>query len=668
MTAEKQGVLLAARRADLDASGLGKPGIIKKLRLTEVLSKAQTSAVTGVEDAVSYEIPYFGPRGEDIKYSRWKLIALTDEDLGIKYYQEAKTIPRLYLPPVVDWEAICADTSKRIIITEGEKKAACASLLGLPCLSVGGVWAWKSRGWNLKKIPDFDWFDWRGRDVEVCYDGDMYTNDDVARALDALVGLLSKLGARIFIRRLPTQDGISKLDDFLVARGVKPYLALECPEADTSRQMSNLNEDLVYVKDIMSWFSTYERILYGTETQIRRRYGDIRIMSDTGRPIAAIDEWMRWPHRRMVERITYAPGEQQFVRGELNAWPGWGVEPKRGNCSQFLDLVRSVENWEWFLQWLAYPIQYPGAKMFTAVMIWSVEQGTGKTFIGDVMRDIYGQNANVITSVELHDDSLVWAQNKQFILGEEVSQTRSRSDAGILKHLITGASVRVNEKYVKQYELPNRSNFMFTSNQPDAIFIDPSDRRFFVGELNKARPQKWWRELDRWRKKQGGPAAFMYYLQNNVDVSRFDPEERPPETEDKKQMQYMGMTSLEQWVCDLMADPVGIMEGGSNGVGKLHRERDVFRIEQLMDFLPENLEREANNVKLGKALTKLGAIPAGVVRLSSGQARLYAIRNLDHWREHLTDKRKWAANFEGLAKTKKVAAKKVTKIGRRKKG
>ena len=658
----RKDVLHELRKVDLAASGLDKPSVVRKLGLGDMLSQVQTEADTGVENAVSYVIPYYGPQGEDLKYHRWKLFSLTDEDIGIKYAQDEKTIPRLYLPPLMDWEKFCADPSQRLIITEGEKKAACATLMGLPCISVGGVWSFKSKKWNLSKIPDFEWFDWKGREVEVCYDGDMYKNENVAKALDALVGLLSKLGARIFIRRLPTMDGISKLDDFLVAKGVTPYLKLECPEADTSREMSNLNEDLVYVKDIMSWFSIHERILYGAEAQIRRRYGDIRIMSDAGKPIAAIDEWMRWPHRRMVERITYAPGNPQFVHGELNDWPGWGVEAKRGSCGMFLDLLKSVENWEWLLKWLAYPIQNPGAKMFTAVMIWSVEQGTGKTFIGDVMRDIYGENANVITSIELHDDSLVWAQNTQFILGEEVSQTRSRSDAGILRHLITGSTVRVNQKYVKQYELPNRCNFMFTSNQPDAIFIDRTDRRFFVGELNRQRPQKWWRELDKWRKRDGGPSHFRHYLEHNVDCSQFDPEERPPETEQKLQMQFMGMTSLEQWVCELMEDPVTVLEGGGGGIGKLHRGRDVFRVEQIIDFLPENLEREANNVKVGKALTKMGAVRGGNVRLSpgKGQARLYAIRNLDYWRDHTSNKKLWAENFEG--RPVKSVKKKVTAI------
>lgn len=643
----REDTLNIVRREDLAASGLGRPSIIRKLQVSKMLTRQQTAAATGVEDAVSYEIPYFGPRGEDLKYRRWKLIPLTD-DVGIKYYQDEKTIPKLYLPPLVDWLPICADTSRRLIITEGEKKAACATLMGMPCISVGGVWSWKSKKWNLSTLPDFDWFEWKDRDVEVCYDGDMYTNDNVAKALDALTNMLTRRGARVYVRYLPNVEGLSKLDDFLVQRSVAEYEKLECCEAPNSVEMSRLNDDLVYVKNIKSYFSTYERHLYGDLRSLRRRYGSTKIVSDNGRPISAVDEWVQWPHMRMADKMTYAPGAGLFVDGALNDWRGWGVRPKRGSSKLFLDLIRSLEGWEWFLQWLAYPIQNPGTKLFSSVLLWSVEQGTGKTFIGDVMRDIYGENSNVITSVDLHDDSFVWMRNMQFILGEEVSQTRSRADAGILKHIITGDTVTVNEKYVPSFHLPNCANFMFTSNKPDAIILDRGDRRFFVSKLDKKRPQKFWNELDRWRKREGGPGFFMHYLQNNVDCSKFNPRAMPPETSEKEMMKSAGLTSVQQWVSELMEDPVGVIsEKFDEEIARSTMRRDVFSVAQILNWLPDDL-RLTNRVQLSNALTMLGAIRnSSPVRLDRGkQLRLVAIQNMDYWRERVGVNREWAANYE----------------------
>lgn len=649
-------IMRVLRKDDLDRSGLGKPATIRKLGLSETLSMEQTYAATKIEDCVSYEIPYFDPAGNPLNYVRWKLF-LVGEDAGQpKYIQEEKTIPRLYLPQLTDWSKVCDDVDQRIIITEGEKKAACATNLGLPCIALGGVWSFTSKKWHLKEIPDWDWFDLKDRDVEVCYDGDMYTNDNVGKALDALTGMLTKRGARVFVRYLPMTEGLSKLDDFLVEKGVEAYQALECYETDNSVQMRNLNDDLVYIKDTQSYFSTYERILYGETARLKRRYGSIKITSESGKQISAIDEWIQWPHMRMATRMTYAPGEPRFIQGELNDWQGWGTEPKRGPVKDFLELVKSIDGWEWFLQWLAYPVQHPGTKMFTASLLWSVEQGTGKTFIGDVMRDIYGENANVISSVDLHDDSFVWLRNKQFILGEEVLQTRSKADSGILKHLITGDVIRVNEKYIPSFELPNCANFLFTSNKPDAIILDRSDRRFFVGKLDKTRPLSFWRSLDKWRKRTGGPGAFMYYLQNNVDVSNFDPYAPPPQTTEKRQMQDAGLTSVEQWVSDLLLDPEAVVAAAFDPeTAKLTLKKDVFAIEEMLAWMPDDL-RMTNRVQLSNALTRLGAVRnSSPVRCADNrQRKLFAIQNLDYWKERVGKNSEWAANRD----------KKMTPIGK----
>jgi putative DNA primase/helicase len=56
---------------------------------------------------------------------------------------------------------------------------------------------------------------------------------------------------------------------------------------------------------------------------------------------------------------------------------------------------------EWFFDWCAYPLQNPGVKMFSAVVIHGVVQGTGKTLVGLTLGRIYGDNYK-----EIKDDDL----------------------------------------------------------------------------------------------------------------------------------------------------------------------------------------------------------------------------------------------------------------------
>lgn len=655
--AREHDLLRAARHADLQPSGLDSPATIKRLGLTKLLGKQETAELTGLKDeAVAYEIPYFDLDGKPTGYRRWKIIPIKlTTELPFKYYQEPKTVPHIYLPPLVDWRSIATDTSKRIILTEGEKKAACACLHGLPTIGLGGVWNWRARKWAMETLRDFEAITWQNREVEICFDGDLYSNENVGRALGTLCAAMANWGARVFIRRLDATSGASDLDTFLVKYGVDAYLELECEEDDNSKELHKLNEDLIYVKDMVAYYSTKERVFYSTVQKLMQRYGDKKIQLADGKTTSAVKAWTEWPHRRMVDSVTYAPGEPQFLRGNddttavFNDWRGWGTVPTRGSVKHVLELLKEIGDeftQDWLLKWMAYPLQHPGEKMYTAVMLWSNEQGTGKSFLGHLLCDIYGKNATVISDVDLHDERYAWMKSRQFVLAEEVTQAGRRQDLSLIKHLITGETIRVNEKYVPAYSLPNKVNLMFTSNAPDAVRLERSDRRFMVAEVRSKKPPSFWHEMHEWR-ASGGAAAWHWYLLNKVDTTKFNPRAEAPMSRDKEEMVYASMSGLEQWAYDLINDPDSML----GDVARAAPGKDVFTVADLMVLVPDELRNSSKGglTSLGKALIKAGAVRGGPVATTSGTKRLIAIRNLDFWRAHSKsfNPRTWAANYEG---------------------
>jgi hypothetical protein len=124
---------------------------------------------------------------------------------------------------------------------------------------------------------------------------------------------------------------------------------------------------------------------------------------------------------------------------------------------------------EWFFDWCAYPLQNPGVKMFSAVVIHGVVQGTGKTLVGETLGRIYGDNYKEIKDDDL--ESTYWAENKQFIMGDEISGRDNRQYANALKRLITQKTVTINIKFIPQYDVPDCINYLFTSQHPDAFFL-----------------------------------------------------------------------------------------------------------------------------------------------------------------------------------------------------
>lgn len=85
-----------------------------------------------------------------------------------------------------------ADTSRRLWIVEGERKADALVSQGELAVALLGVWAWKRGGLPL---PDWDHIHIVGREVVICFDSDASWNANVRMARTKLSHYLSKRGA-----------------------------------------------------------------------------------------------------------------------------------------------------------------------------------------------------------------------------------------------------------------------------------------------------------------------------------------------------------------------------------------------------------------------------------------------------------------------------------------
>jgi hypothetical protein len=117
--------------------------------------------------------------------------------------------------------AALADPSVPLWITEGVRKADAAASVGLCCIDVIGVWAW--RGTNAlggkTVLADWESVALNGRLVFIAFDSDVVTKPSVRRALERLAEFLRSRGAKVQIVVLPPGPDGAKvgLDDYLAA-------------------------------------------------------------------------------------------------------------------------------------------------------------------------------------------------------------------------------------------------------------------------------------------------------------------------------------------------------------------------------------------------------------------------------------------------------------------
>lgn len=106
----------------------------------------------------------------------------------------------IYFPEAV--RPVLNDASVPLFITEGEKKSLKATQEGFPCIGLGGVACWHTKG-SQALHPELRKVAWKGRDVYVVFDSDAVENDMVRRNESKLAAALKKEGAQVRIVRLP---------------------------------------------------------------------------------------------------------------------------------------------------------------------------------------------------------------------------------------------------------------------------------------------------------------------------------------------------------------------------------------------------------------------------------------------------------------------------------
>ena len=262
-----------------------------------------------------------------------------------------------------------------------------------------------------------------------------------------------------------------------------------------------------------------------------------------------------------VQRYAYLPGIVDRIVVEsgglqaLNLWRPSEVVPEEGDPTPFIEHLRylctSEEEFDHLVRMLAFMAQKLGRKLKSAIVLVG-PPGTGKSYIGHVMREILGaHNTAEVTSTEIKSDYNPYVEAKSLVIVEEVLALGKIEIMNKLKPLITQPKVRINEKYVASYEIENRANFLFLSNHEDALFMDREDRRYFIVISDRA-PKKteYYKRLWSWTRQNVG--VILNWLLS-CDLSTFNPDAAPPETAGKRRMIEAGRSDVEVLVADAIA-------------------------------------------------------------------------------------------------------------------
>jgi putative DNA primase/helicase len=321
----------------------------------------------------------------------------------------------------------------------------------------------------------------------------------------------------------------------------------------------------------VDWGAFFDRFtfVYPTQTAWDAEIRKLVRLSDM-RPAfgeAVVNTWLDSPQRKSVllSQVVFDPGGKTGPPC-INTFNGLALKPSgEASCERLIGLLRHLCGeagqdqcpiMDWVLRWLAFPLQHPGAKMESALVMHGAAEGTGKNLFFRAVREIYGEYGSLITQSELESPYNAWLSQRLFIIANEViSRTEMRHHVGKLKNYITESPLPIRDLYMPLRYEDNHMNAVFLTNDLHALQIAPADRRYMViwtpGGLTREYYDEVVAEL-----AAGGAAALYQYLLD-LELGDFDEHTKPPLTEAKENLIEQSYNSAQFFQVQLKAGEIG---------------------------------------------------------------------------------------------------------------
>jgi hypothetical protein len=293
--------------------------------------------------------------------------------------------------------------------------------------------------------------------------------------------------------------------------------------------------------------------------------------ASTNKPVYATDVWLRHPAMRRFDRATFMPG-CDAPASICNLWRGWGVEPKPGDCSMFVEHISKIvcqgktERYAWLMGWMADLVQKPMRKPGTAPVFMG-KKGVGKSVVANALLRLVGKSHGKPVS---HANHVVGHFNGHLedcllLVADEAFWAASKQAEGVLKQLITEDEITIERKGIDPYSAPNYTRVLICSNEDWVVPATVEERRFAVFDVSDAHRQdhKYFGELQE-HLDNGGYEALLYeLLQWPYDETML---RSVPQTSALRDQQRHTLSRQLGWLADLLRN--GVLPGDAEGTGE----------------------------------------------------------------------------------------------------
>jgi len=303
---------------------------------------------------------------------------------------------------------------------------------------------------------------------------------------------------------------------------------------------------------------------------------------------------------RKFDKMDFLPEQNEFCGEVYNTWRPSDLKPAEGDPTIFLEhmdyMFEDERERNLVLDYMAWCVQNSAQKPNFAMVI-KGKQGTGKSFIGQVLERIFGpHNTGRPMNASIQSQFNGWARNVKLVVIEEL-MVKGRVDLmNHLKPMITDPLIEINEKYQPAQKITNNCVIVAFTNHDDALPIEDDDRRYMI-IISDAFPKgaKYYDRLFNWAEKENGDAIVWDWLLKR-DIGKFNGKGRAPTSASKDEMREASRTDYDAKWLHLYQSNLPPFHG------QYVTEQD------LVDALPEKMQMRGSRAHARKFLNN--SVPA----------------------------------------------------------
>ena len=270
--------------------------------------------------------------------------------------------------------------------------------------------------------------------------------------------------------------------------------------------------------------------------------------------------WLRDYSRQVIklEDLVFRP-DGVLKEGQINTFRGFSFARDEREPVKLISHIEMLCNddeglFMWLISWMAIQVQRKGTKLATSVIMHG-KQGTGKSMLWQCFGSLFGEYFNTITQQTLESDYNVWASRKTFVLAEEVLANRSKSKMkNIIKEMITGGKIIINQKYMQNWTEDCYMNMVFLSNNKLPMLLDAEDRRFTVIRCDNVQSEEYYSVLMDEINDNGSNRLYNFLM--NWDLAGFHAHTKPFMTSEKQDLIGLAKDSAKIFIDDWLTDSI----------------------------------------------------------------------------------------------------------------